>query len=164
MSDDGIDAGRSNDLPELRHLVRKHRVCWEVWPEAHLQGGDRRVIVGYDVELYGTHDRPAHPPAPGCVECRTVHRALTRIARYALPRDHRPTRYDVDVFDSALHYSPRRRSRADVTLVIRLHHRIHFHAPIDECQRVCLRDIETALALLGVQRGDWTEPATSRCH
>lgn len=154
----------TDEVPRLRSLVEKHRVCWEIWPEAHRPKGGGRVIVAYDVELYGTHDHPADPPSPGCAECRIVHDALVRIARWALPKDHRPTKYDLDAFDSALHYSPRRRSRADVSLTIRLHHRHDFQSPVDECQRRCVKDIEAALAVLGVQRGDWSESAARRCH
>ena len=45
----------SETVKELKQIVEKHTVRYEVWPHYEIVKGDR-VIVGFDLELYGTHE------------------------------------------------------------------------------------------------------------
>ena len=87
-------------IRELRQLVRLHQVCWSVSPENLVTdvATSRRVQVGFEIELGGIHVRPLHSPSPGCDECREVWRDLEQIARYILPEELRPSRYEISAF------------------------------------------------------------------
>ena len=39
----------------IKELVERFRVCWEVWPEYRIVRGEKRQI-GYALELSGTHE------------------------------------------------------------------------------------------------------------
>jgi hypothetical protein len=45
----------SEKVRELKQIIEKHTVRYEVWPHYEIVKGDR-VIVGFDLELYGTHE------------------------------------------------------------------------------------------------------------
>lgn len=54
----------ADDVAVLKQLVVRHKVCWEVVPIWHVPLGGRKVKIGFEVELFGTHDHPKHSPAP----------------------------------------------------------------------------------------------------
>lgn len=136
----------------LRELVQRHWVCWEVWPECALVAGQKRQI-GFALELSGTHEPGVEHPTPGCRHCRKVFAALQTIAVYILPREERPSWYEIEPFQSSLHYSPGRRNRPDVSLTIRIMHRNHFEQPVDECELRCLAEMKQRLRDLGASEG-----------
>ena len=57
-----------------------------------------------------------------------------------------------------------RRSRKEVVATVKILHRRDVHAPVDDCQRSCLKEMRARLAELGVQDGVWqpAEAAASR--
>jgi hypothetical protein len=137
---------------EIEQLVRQHRVRWAVYPEWGSDASWRQQKVGFDLELTGTHFEPKHTPSPGCDECQVVYLALHRIAEFILPRELRPTKYDIDVFTGTL--AQRHPSDAPrVTVTIRLVHRDHYREPVDDCEVTCLSEMEQSLATLGATRG-----------
>jgi hypothetical protein len=69
-----------NKIDVLKELVRKHKVCWESWPEFYLDAKGQRIQIGFELDLVGIHDHPAHLPAPGCDECVNVYEDLRQIA------------------------------------------------------------------------------------
>lgn len=143
---------------ELKTLVRHHRVCWEVRSEQIPVEGDKPREVGFNLLLFGAHeDHPPVPPLPGCDKCREIYRDLHKLASWILPKEQRPSRYDIDVFDNAIRYDPERRGRADIELAIKIIHRSHYEAPVDECEVRCLNDMKTRLQELGVQHKRWRE-------
>lgn len=77
-------------IEELRELVGRHRVCWEVWPE-YLYVAKERRQVGSQLELCGTHEPEVEHPEPGCPDCQRIFVALRAIADWILPT----TREDV---------------------------------------------------------------------
>lgn len=133
----------------LRDLVQRYQVCWEVWPEFIMAGREKRQI-GFALELSGTHQRGVQHPIPGCSHCRTVFAALQTIAVYILPREERPSAYEIETYDQSIHYSSKRRNRADISLTIRILHREGFERPIDECEVLCLEGMKHRLRELGV--------------
>ena len=140
---------------DLQVLVRRHRVCFESYPIFHVPPGGGKVAIGYELDLIGTHDNPEHLPKPGCDEYRPVREALMLIARSILPSDDRPSRYAIEPFDTAIHFSPRRKMRKDIVLAIDIVHRATFDRPIDECETRCLREMKEKLKTLGARPERW---------
>ena len=143
-------------VEELQALVRKHRACWEVLPEQIPVKDDKPLQVGFDLILYGAH---AHEdrPIPGCEKCKQIFKDLRKIAQWIIPKVKRPSRYEIEIFDSAIRYDPVRGNRPDVRLSIRILHRLAFDGPIDECQVLCLSEMKAKLSELGAQEGQWKE-------
>jgi hypothetical protein len=146
----------ANEIAILRNLTARHRVCWEVWPEYLMLGSQKRQ-VGFDLELSGTHAPGVEHPMPGCRHCREVFTALLAIAEWILPREKRPTEYEVRPYETKLHYSQSRNNRADVSLAIKLLHRQEAFDPVDACEERCLREIQEKLKELGACKRSWVE-------
>ena len=136
----------------LRDLVQRYRVCWEVWPDYLMLAG-RKQQIGFQLELSGTHEAGTEHPTPGCQHCRKVFAALQVIAVHILPREERPSVYDIESFEPAIHYSPARGNRPEVSLTIRIGHREHFDRPVDECEVRCLEEMKQRLRELGASEG-----------
>lgn len=141
---------------ELRRLVERHQVCWEPYPIWYAAPDRPKVQIGYEIDLWGTHDHPAHPASAGCEECRPVRVALEWIARWVIPVPHRTTRYDIELYDASIHMSRRRNGRKDVLVAIEVIHREGVDTPVDACQENCLEEIETKLKDLGAAPGEWS--------
>ena len=139
----------------LAELVERYRVCWEVWPE-YLSVGTERRQVGFQLELCGTHEPEVEHPQPGCPDCQRIFVALGAIADWILPKEKRPSTYRIGPYDQAIRYSPVRRNRPDVTLTIKIIHRLGFEAPVDACEVRCLKEMQERLKELGAQERQWT--------
>lgn len=141
------------ELAGLAQLVKKYRVCWEVWPEYSSVHGSAKQ-TGFELELIGTHPPAVDHPTPGCNECRLVFSALVDIAEAIIPKDRRDSQYPIDAFDQSIRYAPERSNRPDVTLKIKIQHRSGF-GPVDECEKRCLREMEERLQQLGAPQKSW---------
>ena len=137
----------------LKQVVEQHSVCYEVWPEYRLVG-EKQTMVGFSLELYGTHDHGYSTLTPGCERCRATYRDLRRIADRILPQERRPSRYEISRFDRGLHESAKRRFRPEVVLAIGILHREHGFDPVDACEERCLKEMEEKLRGLGARRGN----------
>ncbi len=138
----------------LQELVRRHQVCWEVWPEETMVDGRRRQI-GFELELSGTHPPEVNNASPGCDHCRNVFSALLDVAEYILPsRSDRPSEYIIGGYEPSVRYSPKRGFRPDVSLTIKIVHRQGF-GPVDDCEQRCLKVMEDRLRTLGACPGVW---------
>ncbi len=38
---------------KLKELVRQHKVCWETWPEYHIDREGNKIQIGFELELLG---------------------------------------------------------------------------------------------------------------
>src|SRR6266700_4188760 len=103
----------TNRIEGLKELADRHSACYEIWPEYDLDG-DKQIKVGYSLELYGTHDHGSSTLTPGCDRCTETYRDLRKIAEWILPRDERPSRYEIEPFDHAMHEAPKRKLRPEV--------------------------------------------------
>lgn len=139
----------------LVELVKRHQVCWEVWPE-YLMVGGKQQHVGFELELSGTHEPGTEHVSPGCPACRHVYRALLSIADSILPKDERPSRYEIGPYEQALRYSAVRGNRPDVTLSVRILHRRGFDQPVDQCEMRCLEEMKQRLRRLGACERQWS--------
>lgn len=139
-------------IAHLKDLVRKHNVFYAVWQEPILkeEGLER---VGFDLELYGIHDHPQGIINPGCSQCEEVYDDLKQIAQWILPKEERASVYKIAPFDQALHMPPSRQFRPEVELQIRILHRHDVERPIDDCERLCLKEMRGKLAELGAREG-----------
>ncbi len=144
-------------LERLKALVREHRVCWEVWPEQLAGGGRGPLQVGFDLVLNGAHAHDTDQPSPGCEKCRTIFEHLREIAEWIVPKVERPSRYDIQIFDHAIHFAPERRNRPDVALTIKILHRSGIDRPVDECEVLCLNEMKVKLSQIGAQYRQWID-------
>lgn len=145
---DGLDRATRQ---RLGRLVRRHDVRWEVWPRRHVGSNEELYPVGYELELLGVHDHPSRMPRAGCDECRHVFRALKEIAKAIIPDADTESRYEVAMFDGALHHSPQRALRPEVRLTISILHREGYSRPVDECEVRCLNWMKERLVALGAR-------------
>jgi hypothetical protein len=147
-------------LERLKALVQEHRVCWEVWPE-QLAVKDRGLLqVGFDLVLNGAHAHDKDRPSPGCERCRLIFEHLREIAEWMVPKVERPSRYDVQIFDHAVHFAPERGNRPDVSLTVKILHRSQIDRSVDECEVLCLNEMKTKLSQIGAQHRQWKESAS----
>ena len=142
---------------QIKDLVQKHKVCWEVWPEELLGSNGKKVQIGFELTLIGTHYNPEHLPWPGCDECYKVYQDLHNIAVWILPKEKRDSRYELQFFDFAIRSTPKRKSRSDIELTIKILHREGFERPVDLCEVRCLNEMERKLRQLGAPEGEWLE-------
>jgi hypothetical protein len=144
----------ASSTDELAALVRRYRVCWEVWPEFFTLNGEKRQ-VGFTLELSGCPEPEDARPVLDWSVCARVFAALHRIAEAILLREKRPTGYAIDPYDQAFHFSRLRQDRPDVNVCIHLYHRQGFEQPVDACEVRCLEEMETRLAELGACERQW---------
>ena len=153
------DSDAPKTLERLKALAREHRVCWEVWPE-QLAVRDRESLhVGFDLVLNGAHAHDKDRPSPGCEKCQVIFERLREVAEWIVPKAERPSRYDIQIFDHAVHYAPERGNRPDVALTIKILHRSGIDRPVDECEVLCLNEMKARLSQIGAQHRQWNESA-----
>lgn len=143
----------SDSIRRLQAIVEKHTVRYEAWPHYEMNDG-KRVMVGFDLELHGTHDHGNTRSSPGCRLCAETFADLRQVAEWILPKEDRLSRYDLPPFDQSLHGS--RKGPLEVILPIRIEHRHDFFSPVDDCEQRCLTEMEQSLAELGVSGGRGT--------
>lgn len=150
-----------SDSSKLEELVERFRVYWRVWPESVYVDGKERQI-GFELDLLGTHEPWVKHPEPGCEHCLRVFAALHEIAEWILPKEERPSTYEIEVFDPAIRYSAAHKDRPDVQLTIRILHRNGWDQPVDECEERCLREMKAHLAEIGAYRQSWRKHVRSQ--
>lgn len=137
-------------IQQLRQIVEKHTLRYVVAPHYEMNEG-KRVMVGFDLELHGTHDHGTTRLSPGCHLCMETYQDLHRVAECVLPKEQRPSEYEIPPFDASLYASSN--GTFEVVLPIRIQHRHHFFEPVDGCEERCLKEMQGELAELGVSKG-----------
>jgi hypothetical protein len=135
---------------DLRELVHKHKVCYEVYSEyAFIH--DQKVQSGFDVELHGVREQDAMRLTPGDKSSHLVYSDLQNIAQFALPTESDDNEYRIEPFDCALHESTRHHLRPEVICTIGVTHPdgTSVQDPADDA---CLASIETKLKSLDIPR------------
>lgn len=149
---------------QLREIVRKHRACYEVWPEWSGCGGRARRI-GYRISLCGVNEenncsRGHH--VPFCQHCSLTYAELRIIAEWITQKDQQGCRYEIEAFDRAWHIAPRHRwSRNEILVTIKILHRHDVDAPVDDNQQYCLNELRAKLSEVGVHEGVWQASAVA---
>jgi hypothetical protein len=139
----------------LEDWVRLHHVTWELGPWQELVE-HAPATVGFELRLFGRHGPDVHA-RPGCAECGALHGKLRAIALAALPKEHRPTKYEIEPFDASFHLRPQSYWTPEVQLTLRIVHREGYLRPVDECEERCAKEIQQALRALGVQPKTWSD-------
>ncbi len=148
-----VEPGAEALIGRLRNVVDRHSVRYEVWPAEELVNG-KVVKVGFELQLYGTHEHGETRLTPGCERCVQTFQDLREIADWIMPKEERASRYEVEPYHSALSLSPTRGLRAEVVLTVKIVHRHGFFQPIDDCEQRCLAEMRTKLVELGVRQGN----------
>lgn len=141
----------TDEVESLARLAARRRACYEVWPEFRMVHGERRK-TGVAVRLCGEPD-PLEHVTPGCRHCRSAYEDLKALAAWALPREARDSRYEIEPFDRGWHLPAGRDFRHEVVVEIRVLHTHDFDDPVNDCQARCLAEITGRLERLGVRRG-----------
>ena len=148
-------------VEELREMVRRHCACYEVLPEWSAGGGPRAQI-GYGLSICGVNEADGAAPGrhtPGCSHCRRTYDGLRNVVEWVTPKEEMDCHFEIVAFDRAWHVAPaQRRARREVVATVKILHRRDVNAPVDDCQRRCLKEMRAKLAELGVQDGVW-QPA-----
>lgn len=142
----------------LRKWVAQHKVCWELSPlvelDQHPNQPPARVQVGFELQLLAQHAEDVKP-SPACPECVTLYEKLRAIALFTLPKEHRPSRYELSPFDSAFHMRPESAWVPEILLTIRIIHGNDYFKTIDDCEKKCAAEIQERLRTLGAQPKAW---------
>ena len=138
----------------LGKWVAQHKVCWELFPlvelDQHPNKAPARVQVGFELMLYGEHAEGVKP-SPGCPECVSLYDKLRAIAVFTLPKENRPSRYEISPFDHAFHLRSESEWVPEVQLTIRIIHGSDYFKGIDDCEKRCAEEIQGQLRALGAQ-------------
>ena len=145
-------------VERLKEIARRHQTCYEVWPEWSTKDG-RKIQIGFELQLCGINEHVAQNashPVPGCPHCFHTYSDLREIAEWVLPREERPSRYDIQGFDHSLHQAPsKRQRRSEVVVTIVIMHRNDFNRAVDDCESRCLKEMRERLKELGVHEDIW---------
>lgn len=137
----------------LRTWIQEYRICWEVSPLTEMYQ-HKQVQVGFELHLFGRH--PAKGTlGPGCSECHSLYQKLTAITLFALPKDIRPSRYEIDPYSADFRYRPESGWTPEVQLTLRVQHRTGYFDPIDPCEVRCSEEIQERLRGLGSPPNAW---------
>ncbi len=135
-------------LEELRALVRRLHVHYDVEPELEVRDG-ARVKVALLVRLWGVHAKGAGA-LPGCAKCHEIVSRLRLVAEYALDHD-TSMQIALEPFRRALYDSRVVPGTDEVALPIRITTPTRDAAPpASRGEEQCLRLIRARLKELGV--------------
>ena len=70
---------------QVQSLVAEYSVFWQFWPQFEQIHGERR-LVGFELELIGSHTSNLNHLDPACPACRHVRSVLLAMA-LAMPRE-----------------------------------------------------------------------------
>ena len=145
----------ATDTGRIKDLVQRYKVCFESYPVWHVPPGGGKVAIGYELDLIGTPDHVQHPPTPGSEDSTPVLQSLLEIAASILPADDREGCTVIEPVEPAIHFSPRRKMRPDIVLIIEIVHGHPFDLPIDAGETRCLREMKEKLKELGARPDQW---------
>lgn len=105
---------------QVQSLVTDYSVFWQFWPQFEQTHGERH-LVGFEVELIGSHPSDLNHLDPGCPKCRDVRSVLLLIADL-LPREARLGEsclmYDVDSHSNSIVRLPALGNRSAVSVSV----------------------------------------------
>jgi hypothetical protein len=106
----------------MQSLVAEYGVFWQFWPQLDQTNGERR-LVGFEVELIGSHKSDLNHLDPACPRCRNVRAVLLAIAdlvpREAIPGQYSLT-YNIDSHSNSILCLPALGNRSAVSVSIHI--------------------------------------------
>ena len=135
---------------ELRRLLDRFAVGYEISPESAVVRDHAIRQVGYVVHLYGDDERD-RPLFPGDERSREILRGLHRIAGWAVPADDRACHIEIDGIGASLHYLKSGKGRGCVGVEIHILHAGVSDRPMDADQKCALEALVGRLEALGVR-------------
>jgi len=156
--------------PFLAALVERYQVCWEVAPEYSTIGGQERQ-TGFELELSGTHESATQHMGRGCPACRRIYSALHAVTECVLPKQERPSMYQIGPYEAALRYSAVHGSgsngtltaKIDVALKVKVLQLRGFDQPLCRGEMHSLQETKKRLSELGSGERQWSL-RTQRWH
>ena len=144
-------------VPEdLRDIVLRHQISYEVWPDWSGCGG-RAKRIGYCVSICGVNDRVdcgGGHHVPGCAHCALTYGEIRKVAEWITLKERPDCRFQIGPFDRAWHIAPRQRwSRNEIVVNIKILHSRNIDGPVNESQERCLNELRLELKRLGVREG-----------
>lgn len=134
---------------QLKRLLERFIVSYEVYPESVVLPGRGIRQVAYEVDLYGIEDH--EPPLRVDDErCKEIFRALYGIARWSLPNSKRACHIDIGGFDASLHYLDGWQGPGSVQLNFYIRHLDTVDGALDNDQKSALEEVIQRLEALGV--------------
>jgi hypothetical protein len=148
------EQGAETQITELKEIVQRHKVCWEVLPEYTIDASGKKVQIGFDLILTGTIE-PHHGEetimVPGCSECIRVLEDLRKIADWIIPKGEGCScRWEIQTLENMVQFASARRFREDMVIKIRVLH-------CQQTEEDCLKKMEQALKSIGAQKVSWKE-------
>lgn len=137
---------------EVRALVERYRVCWEMFPEWSRVANERRQ-TGAVIELYGTHEDTSERPSAGCRRCIPVLQALLSIADFIA--DEMNGTLAAIRAHSGIEYATERGGRPDIVVSLTLRSPDVQATPEIETAFDALRN---RLSSLGASERAWRDP------
>lgn len=143
----------------LRGWIQEHNVCWECSPMVERYEG-KRAQVGFELNLFGRQPSRGVLASEESSEGHVLYQKLKEIALFALPKDERPSRYEIDGYREAIYFRPESGSIPEHQLTVRVLHREAYFDPIDACETKCASEIQDRLRALGARPNAWTGRAS----
>jgi hypothetical protein len=136
---------------DLRASVQRYRVHWAILPK-RLPDSVTGHRIGFEFELWGTHDHPLEAGPTECVECRRVRDLLERLGKHIAPtacefrtNGHRPV-------DMRMAFLPRDGFGRHTCLAVEVVCRSGASAVAAQCDAGCMPGMRDKLEALGARR------------
>jgi hypothetical protein len=104
----------------VQSLVTEYGVFWQFWPQFEQTHGERR-LVGFELELIGSHTSDINHVDPACSTCRHVRSLLLAIADLMageLTLSRNPLTYNIDSHSNSIVCLPALGNRSAVWVSI----------------------------------------------
>jgi len=138
---------------ELRSMIDRYRICYEVWPDWAIVD-DKKVQVGFELDLCAGCGKAPPPSSPDESPELETFEQLQDFVSAVLPSATTGTDFEILPWDSSVHQSPRRGFRPEVVLGVQIVHKHGAEGPVDDCEQRCLHDVEQRLKQLGIRRSN----------
>ncbi len=150
--------GHFENEEELRRMVIRRRICYDVEPYYIPDKKGAMVQIGFRLTLYGTLPAGVDDATPDSDEYLEVERDLRRLAEsltFTCDPHHMCAAITAD--PASLSYSHERKMRPDVTVHIPLFDQENFGHPVDEKIKNSLQEASELLESTGVKKTRWQD-------
>jgi len=138
----------------VRDWARQHKACWELLPLREMVKGEGVRETGLELHLFAEY-LPPPEQEHGWAGAQQIHERLHAIAERVIPHRHEGTRFDIEPFDAAGHLRPETGFAPEIQLSVLVTAENTAHEPEEALVRGLMREIERALAGLGLKARSW---------